>query len=237
MLIAMPSKGRAGKTKSDRYITDAVAFVPESEAKSYERSGVSQVVGVPQEIMGITKTRNWILDNADDEWVVFVDDDLKTAGWIELLEFKSKSRHLSGYEMVAEWVKLFDITEELNLRIWGIANDGATRSVYPWSPFIFHTYVTGSCMGILNRGTRFDEDFEIKEDYELCLRCITEDGGIVGARYLYWINSHWADEGGCKEYRTQEMELETIERLIKMYPGLIRQVTRGGSEFSIELEF
>jgi len=238
MLIAMPSKGRAGKTKSDKYITSAVAFVPESEVKSYQRSGVRSVVGVPQDIIGITKTRNWILDNANDEWVVFIDDDLKKAGYHELQKFKVKYQTLTENEMVMEWVKLFDLTKELNYRIWGLATDGAPRSVYPWKPFLFHTYITASCMGILNNtGIRFDESFPIKEDYEMCLRCIKEDGGILGARYLHWQNEHWKGGGGCKDYRTQEMELGVIRRLIRMYPGLIRRVVRGGSEFSIELDF
>jgi len=93
-------------------------------------------------------------------------------------------------------------------------------------------------MGILNDGrTRFDESFPVKEDYELCLRCIKEDGGILGARYLYWHNEHWTGEGGCKDYRTQAMEEKAINKLMSMYPGFIRRVTRGGAEYSINLDF
>ena len=139
--------------------------------------------------------------------------------------------------MVGEWRKFFCLTEELGYRIWGMATDGAPQSVYPWRPFIFHTYVTASCMGILNTGLRFDERFPVKEDYELCLRCLREDGGVLGVRYMFWHNSHWADPGGCKPYRTQAMEDDAIGRLIGMYPGLIRKVTKGGSHYSIELDF
>jgi hypothetical protein len=93
-------------------------------------------------------------------------------------------------------------------------------------------------MGILNDGrTRFDERYAVKEDYELCLRCIKEDGGIVAARHFYWHNSHWTDEGGCKDYRTAETEKRCIDMLMKEYPGMIRQVTKGGSEYSLKLEF
>jgi hypothetical protein len=94
-------------------------------------------------------------------------------------------------------------------------------------------------MGIVNDGkTRFDERFQVKEDYELNLRCIKEDGGVVAARYLYWENSHWKnDGGGCSTYRTQIIELRAIRLLAKMYPGMIRKITRGGSSYSIELEF
>lgn len=238
MLLAIPSKGRAGRVKSTGVLPSAVLFVPDREADDYRKCGHSQVVSVPDHVKGITTTRNWILDNTEARWVVFIDDDVKVAGWRELRRVGSKSRSLSEAAWLNEFVKLFEMTEGVGYRIWGVATQGALRAIYPWKPFIWQTYVTASCMGILNdKRTRFDETFPVKEDYELCLRCIKEDGGIVGARYLYWENSHWTDEGGCKDYRTQSMELQAIRRLIAMYPGLIRQVKRGKSEYSIDLEF
>ena len=62
-------------------------------------------------------------------------------------------------------------------------------------------------------------------------------GGILGGRNLYWECEHWKTDGGCKDYRTQDMEKLAIKKLIQMYPGLIRKVSRKGSEFCIELEF
>lgn len=239
MLIAVPSKGRPTKVKTQAVLPEAVVFVPQSEAPAYERAGVQHIVAVPQDVRGITKTRNWILDYATaDPWVVFLDDDVKLRGWTELLSSESKRRPMDGPKWIAEFVKFFEVTEALGLRIWGAATDGSLRSIYPYRPFVFHTYVTASCMGILNDGrTRFDESFPVKEDYELCLRCLKDDGAVLGVRYLYWVNDHWKTEGGCREYRTQDMERNAIQRLMRMYPGLIRRVTRGGSEFSIELDF
>ena len=91
-------------------------------------------------------------------------------------------------------------------------------------------------MGIINNGaTYFDESFPVKEDYELNLRCLKEDGGIVAARYLFWMNSHWGDDGGCKEYRTQVMEAKAIRRLEQMYPGMVRVTKRKNSEWCISI--
>jgi len=240
MLVAIPSKGRASAVKSLRQLpTSAVLFVPEAEAMAYGKCNPGvEVVAVPDSVAGITRTRNWILDNTAEPRVVFVDDDLKTAGWLEALPFRWRVNRLTEDELLAEWCRLFELTEQMQYRIWGVATNSAPRAVYPYRPFIFHTYATASCMGMLNLpGFRFDESFPVKEDYELCLRCIKEDGGILGARHLFWENNHWTDEGGCKDYRSAEMETDCIERLIAMYPGMIRKVTRGGSEFSISLEF
>ena len=235
MIVAMPSKGRPSGVKSAKVIPGATVFVPDYEAADYRACGVGNVESVPNKIDGITATRNWILDNTDDSRVVFIDDDVVAHGWFELQEHQGKQRRLSETQWVEEWEKLFDVAEGMGLRVWGVNSEGALRSVYPYKPFLWHTYLTASCMGILNNGLRFDESFKVKEDYELGLRCLHEDGAIVGCRYLFWRNAHWDGEGGCKDYRTGEMELTAIMRLARKYPGYIRQVTKGGSSYSIVL--
>lgn len=241
MLVAIPSKGRAGRTRSDVVLPSAKLFVPRLEAIAYRKASKCEVVAVPDSVRGITPTRNWILDwagKAGIDRVVQVDDDVRTCGYIELLADRSKKRRMTEADFLAEFDKLFDLTEDLGYRIWGVDTVGATRALYPFKPFLWQTYVTGSCMGIRrDTGIRFDESFTVKEDYEITLRCIKEDGGVVGARYFCWVNSHWTDAGGCKDYRTQTMEEQTIRRLIRMYPGMIRRVTKGGSGYSVELEF
>ncbi|MGH7260698.1 MAG: hypothetical protein ACREI9_08470 [Nitrospiraceae bacterium] len=239
MIVAIPSKGRAGQVRTAAILPSAALYVPENEAAAY-RKFHPLVIAVPMSVRGITATRNYILNTADpdDPDVVMVDDDVKVQGWIQLKHQNGKHQALTEAAWLAEWKKLFAVTRGVGFRIWGVGTDGALRSVYPWRPFIWHTYVTASCMGICNEsGVRFDESFPVKEDYELCLRCIKEDGGVVGARYLYWANEHWTGEGGCKSYRTQEMEEAATERLMVMYPRLIRRVERGGSKYSIELDF
>ena len=238
MLIAIPSKGRAGATTSDKSLPSAVFYVPEGEEREYKQVLGNKIVPVPKEVRGITQTRNWILNNTKEKWVQFVDDDVKKNGWVELMSQHARPRPLKEKEWIRETEKLFALTEDMKLRIWGVATISAPRACYPWRPFIWHTYVTASCMGMINHPSlRFDESFPVKEDYELCLRCLRDDGAVVGARFLFWENSHWSDKGGCGDYRTQGMEKAAIDRLIRMYPGLIRQVTRGGSHYSISLDF
>jgi hypothetical protein len=239
MLFAIPSRGRAQSVKSADILKCAVLFVPENEVGIYVKAKPGhKVVGVPSSVRGITKTRNWILKNCGDSRIVFVDDDVKAQGYVKLL--KEKSRHIKLKE--SDWLKisneLFDITEDLGWKIWGVATQSAPRAIYPYSPILTRSYVTASFMGMINDGSfYFDEDFPVKEDYEVCLRHIKEKGGVLAARHIYWENSHWTDGGGCKDYRTGKMELDCIKKLIKKYPGMIRQVKRGGSDYSISLEF
>ena len=237
MLIAIPSKGRAAAVKSTAMLPDGVLYVPAGEAKDY-RKVHDKVVAVPGNVRGITKTRNWILKSTKDRWVVFVDDDLKKVGWLKMYEHHARKRKLTTDDLIYEFVKLFDLTEELGYRLWGVDTSGEPRGVYPFKPILFQSYVTASCCGMINDGrTYFNEDFPVKEDYELCLRLIKEDGGILAARYFYWVNNHWEDDGGCKDYRTMAMERDCIRKLVKMYPGMVKQVTKGGCSYSIKLNF
>lgn len=93
-------------------------------------------------------------------------------------------------------------------------------------------------MGIINDGEYyFDESFKVKEDYEICLRHVKDKGGILGVRYLHWENDHWDKKGGCKDYRTYDIEKDAIKRLVKMYPGMVKNAKRKANEFTIQLYF
>ena len=218
-----------------------VLFVPENEAQSYAAVSKCKVVAVPNTIRGITPTRNWVLDHAEREGetlVVFIDDDVKDAGWLEFKEDHVKRRKLNDGELLSEFRKLFDMTEGMGYRVWGAKTENSPRSTYPFKPFLFRTYITASCMGMFSNGEkrmRFDERFTVKEDYEICLRCIKEDGGLIGARYFHWHNEHWTTEGGCKDYRTREVEMKCIGLLRKLYPGMVDHTPSPSGEYTIRL--
>lgn len=236
MLIAIPSKNRAGRTATDKILPNiGTFFVPESEIHQY--SYIKNVIGVPKEIQGITCTRNWILKNSKNKHVVFLDDDARYTGWTRLEERQAKKIEVRDEGFWAEeFVKAFDLMEQLGYKMWGVKTESAPRSVYPYKPILTRTYLTASCMGMVNDGEfYFDEKFKVKEDYEICLRHIVKYGGILGIRYLHWENEHWTTEGGCKDYRTIDMERQAIKDLIEMYPNMIRSAKRKANEFTIQL--
>lgn len=239
MLIAIPSKGRPYKSKSKELLKSAVLFVPESEVEFYKKV-YSDIVAVPNGVKGITATRNWILKNIDDKHVVFVDDDLKKAGyWVDKEPKGRKFIELNDEKVwLDSFQRLFELTESMDYRIWGLKTEGSKISQHDEKPFVFKTYITASCMGIVNDGSYyFDERYKVKEDYEIGLRHIKEKGGVVGARYISWENHHWDKEGGCGEYRDDRMERECINLLIKEYPKYVKRVSRKNSEYTIQLNF
>lgn len=234
--IAVPSKGRAGRVRTQKVFPSCRVYVPALEAPAYRKAGAKNVVAVPDDVRGITRTRNWILRHAKTRRVVMIDDDVISHGYTKLHPRAAQDIRLTEPEWLAEFRKLFEVTEQLQYRIWGVRTDGATRSCYPFLPFRFRCYITASCMGIVNDGrTLFDEAYPVKEDYELAARCIKEDGGVLSAQYLFWHNEHWLTAGGCRDYRTQGMERDCIRRLLAAYPGLVRASDRLGHGYSVEI--
>jgi hypothetical protein len=237
MIIAVPSKGRPENCPTyERLNGNCFLYVPESEYHLYIKK-YKNVIAVPLEIKGITQTRNWILKNTNERWVIMIDDDVKTAGYNLLLQRNTKKIEIKDPEIwINEFKKLFSICEQFSYKIWGIRTESSPMGTYPYKPFLFKSYVTASCMGIINDGTYFfDERFIVKEDYEICLRHLTDLGGILAARYLHWENSHWEDDGGCKDYRTQKIEEESIKLLKSIYPNLVSGSTRKNNKYTIKL--
>jgi hypothetical protein len=236
LIIAVPTKGRAGRTMTQAVLPSCRLYAPALEVPAYQQMGARNVFAVPDGVRGITATRNWILRSTTARRVVMIDDDVSRQGWREIMPRHSVMHRLDEAAWLVEFAKLFDVTEQLGYRIWGVSTDGAASTIYPYYPFRWRSYVTASCMGIVNDGrTYFDESYPVKEDYELCCRCLTEDGGIVAAQYLCWVNLHWDTAGGCRDYRTQAMEADCIKRLRRAYPGLVRVAQRANSQWAIEI--
>ena len=64
--ICIPSKGRGGNVLTKKIFKSAYLYVPESEV--YQYSMYDKVIPVPNDIKGITATRNYILKKEIRLW-------------------------------------------------------------------------------------------------------------------------------------------------------------------------
>lgn len=58
---------------------------------------------------------------------------------------------------VENFIKLFELTESMGWKIWGMKTEGSKISQYDEKPFMLLTYITASCMGIVNDGEFYFE--------------------------------------------------------------------------------
>ena len=211
--VYIPSMGRAGKVTTHKLFLDSVIVCPESEVKLYKKHH-KRVLGVPNKIKGITATRNWILDNCDDEWSIQVDDDARYF-----------YRHQQGgtYKFVdpdrinAIMENMFIITDDIGYKIWGLQLAEDYKFYRPYHPFKTQSVIGANILGIIKNPLRFDERLRVKEDYDYSMQHIYKYGGVL-KRQQYGIGvAHLFNEGGCASYRTKDVELDAYKILLKKW--------------------
>ena len=233
--ICIPSKGRAGLITSHKVFKSATIFVPKNEIEQYKIYS-NEIIGIPNEIKGITATRNWILKNTKQN-VFFIDDDFQYGGYVErLTEIYTIKKIYDESVYIKEIKRLFEVSEQLDSKIIGFFTSGNNLTLYPYNPFLFIGVCLGSCMGVINDGSYyFDETYEVKEDYELSLRHILERGLIVRSNILFMQHEHTQMAGGCRDSKRIDKEKVAIKKLIKEYPNMIKEAKHRGTSFSIQL--
>jgi hypothetical protein len=109
---------------------------------------------------------------------------------------------------------------------------------YPWNPFLLNGVCLGSCMGVINDGTfYFDENFEVKEDYELTLRCLKSGIPTVRSNILFMLHEHTETSGGCRDSKRIDKEKHALKMLNEKYPGWIKEAKHRGTSFSLQLNY
>jgi len=78
MHIYIPSRGRADRIVAHKFVPSdwpLTVVVPKKETRQYRKNHPSlDIISCPVE--GISAKRQWIMENSEDDIVVFVDDDL-----------------------------------------------------------------------------------------------------------------------------------------------------------------
>jgi len=236
--IAIPSKGRAGLITTQKIFKSGTLYIPESELMQYSIYS-NKIVTIPNEVKGITKTRNWILKHNENKNVFFIDDDLQYFGYVERSDLKYKIKRLYDEQIAySEIKKLFEIAYQIDAKITGFFTVGNNLTNYPNNPFLFNGVCLGSCMGIVNDGAYyFNEEYEVKEDYELTLRNLKDGRSTVRTNILFMQHEHTQLKGGCRSNDRIEKEKKALKMLLKEYTGMIKEAKHRGTSFTIQLNY
>ena len=218
LLIAIPSKGRAGRVTSHKILGDAagdaVVFCPASERAAYAQQHAN-VVGVPERFVGITATRNFILDFARERGLRFViqtDDDAKHFTYFEG-DAKAPGLHVADNRKRALFVQGFEMCVDLRTNLWGFQVSYDPKFYREYSPLSFTSVIGGNFMGIVEDGQRFDERLKLKEDYDFSLQSLYHKRRVLRFNKYAWAVEHHDTPGGCKAYRGFDTETQAIKLL------------------------
>jgi len=223
----IPSKGRAGKTKTDKLLSKAglhFCFVVEpQDEKRYAESGKPLMV-LPSNDQGITFARHWILKqmrkmNYEKFWML--DDDIECFGYVE--GGKTIQSDASVLGKAVHQLLPYGPSSMLSLELRQFA----------WSsPEVQKNKIAMQCvMFDLQHCQNIDYDlrFKIREDYDISFQAIFKDKGTLrSGKYYYGIADMKSQVGGMSQWYNEETEMHETWKLCRKWPGLVEPLRKDG---------
>ena len=163
----------------------------------------------------VSDNRNTILDNFEKgQKIIMLDDDIKYIGSLKDKQIKPFTKE----ELNKFLNDAFEYCEKNHSLIWG---------GYPVDNYYFmkasidkKNLLIGTILGIINDEYRFNREFKVKEDFELCLQMIKNGYNCIRFNFIHAPAKH-KSEGGCKDvWNTDD---ECTKKILLKYPNFIRK--------------
>ena len=229
--IAIPSYKRPDRCKTAKLLSKAVIYVHEFEVEEYKKFNDNKIVVIPDDLQkkGMAVIRNFILDKAEHDNVLMVDDDLNKFGYYENCEqFRMKEGEIYAFIEMA-----FRMCKEAGTVLWGVNLQSDKKFYRDYSPISLNSVILGPFMGIIRTELRFDNDLGLKEDYDYSLMVLNRYRRILRLNKYHYMSDHIKKGGGCATYRTSEAEEKQAEAFQKKWGNKIVKIkrrTQGGNK-------
>lgn len=159
--------------------------------------------------------RNNILNRLKGENILMLDDDVKQIYYL-------RGKALVGFEkridLAFAFNRCFDQTRNLRAKVFGIY---PVNNAFFMSDDISTKVAVNTVFGFAaGFPFRFDENFETKEDAELCGRVLRRDGRVVRFNNLAVNADHNKDKNGYRERWHHDENVRSVKKLCARYPDI-----------------
>ena len=251
--IYIPTLHRTKKQRSFEYLPESwrdrifLVTVEEDVEDLRKNYPEANTIVPPKEVKGISKVRQWIIENAETRYVWMCDDDqhfykrLPNDWHLKYVSDKEHFNYNPMEDLLNETAELISKEKtKLGNKFFGVglsARQGNNRmfpQTHVYNSRMYNTYALDTYL-FKKEGIRFDE-FEVMEDFNVTLSFLTRGYPNVIMYEYCWgqIESNMA--GGCSEYRTQELQRKNAERLVKKFPRFVTLIEKKskswGGDFS-----
>lgn len=233
MRIYIHTLGRADNQPTLIYLRAAgvepVLVVQPHEAQTYRQTYKgSPLLILPENIKGLSPTRQWLLENCDQRYMVLCDDDLRFArkhpdDRTKLVEPKPQDM----VEMIAAVKSKLQRFAHVGIS----ARDGNNRR-----PNAFYTNERMMRFLAYDRdrvppSCRFDR-VPAKQDFDMTLQLLRK--GLANCLIYEWAQDQVSASnarGGCATYRTEEMADSAARELQRLHPHFVTLVEKSNSNW------
>lgn len=220
------SRGRSQTITTTEILPDFVeVLVPESEEAAYRAAVKNPILTIPDNIIGLGRVRNWVLQHFDERIIVMLDDDL-----IRLYCLTAKkARPITDPEEITQVIiNAAVMADDAGLHCFGFSQTDI-RKFNGCEPFKLTGWV-GGVIGVIGRQYTFRDD-KYKVDIDFCLKNMLVDRILwIDDRYCFY-QLRDNNVGGNSAFRTQEEYEASTESLVQKWKGYLTKSTHASQVF------
>lgn len=231
MNIYIPTLNRVGrqptlKSIPNNWLPYTKLVVHISEEKEYINKYGRDIV-LPTKEQGIANVRQWIMEQAQSKYALFLDDDMVFGTRIT---GTTRLRNSTKKDMDDMFILLLDWLEEGLIHV-GISQRAGNNRIL--DDFVevsrMNNVYAYNVQRFINEDIKFNR-LQVMEDFDVTLSLLKK--GIknrVSYKYV-WGQRKSGDDGGCSEYRTPQVQHDAAIQLSKLHSGLVRIISKESKE-------
>lgn len=166
---------------------------------------------VPEQILGLAAVRNYVLRQLPHRVVVFIDDDIARIAWVHSTHYV----YLDPQQVQLMIMNLVINADDLGAHVFGISENDI-RKTSCLVPFRLRA-VVGGLIGVIGRGSSFDERNRLKVDYDFCLQSMVKHRLLLKDHRYFLAQDRNTLPGGNMEFRSKDAEKAEIDNLVSWW--------------------
>lgn len=220
--IVCPSRKRADHLLTKNVIENLIVIVRQEEVEEYRRKNPDvEIIGTPEWVDNIAKTRQWMFDTFDQ--VFMVDDDVTGVHrtYIEKGETSKITDKQTVFEIIRECAY---ITKEIGAYVFGFQSIRNPNEYISHRPFRHTGYLNNSHIGFIKgHNLVYSQEFGEAEDYYIsCLNYYKHRYAFIDTRFTFHTKDNFLAQGGVNDLRTTEMMVENTLKLRKLFGEVVK---------------
>ena len=208
-----------GYTKKEIYISTQTQDDYEKYKNKYsERANI-----IYSEGNCVSDNRNNLLNNFEKGTkLVMLDDDLKFIGHLQ----DKKIQPFTKEKLNKFLNDAFNYTIKNNALIW--TGYPAENGFFMRQTIDKKNFGVGCIMWIIVDDYRFDREFKIKEDFEICLHTMKDGYNCIRFNFIHAKGKH-KSKGGCEEFWKDKEDEKCTKKILLKYSKLIKKGNKPNS--------
>lgn len=213
MKVVIPSRGRSKRIKEQglKIFPDAVVCVDEREMEDYARAGITNLLAHPSTEDSLTKIRNWIMLNVEDETIVQADDGIVA---LYVMTNKNNAYIRNPDDIMQVLLNAEAVAKGFGAHLFGFNQSADVKSYSPFEPFKLNAWV-GSVVGMIGKTVKWDTFFRLRGDVDCSLQHIlTHRIILTDKRFHFLSEDRLKANGGNSHQRSKERD-DNEKRMLK----------------------